>query len=103
MGQLFQQHVDMDESNQAINQIFPPDQFFRHEYQILEEAQATQNKGFINEMEQLVNKFTKGPSAQKQFNRISDQSQTKKGKKTKSGERAAHRSNSRDKRLTMND
>lgn len=67
MGQILSQHVNLEESSMAINQIFPPDQYFGNEQQILKEAQATQNKHFINEMEDLVNKFSQGPTAQQQY------------------------------------
>ena len=38
MGQLLQQHVDLEESSKAINSVFPDHQFFGHEQQILEEV-----------------------------------------------------------------
>lgn len=59
MGQLIQQHVDLEESSRAINEIFPPAQFFGSEQQILEDVH---NKGYNKEMEDLVNKFTSGSS-----------------------------------------
>jgi len=57
MGQLIQQHVDIDESQRAMNEIFPPNMFFGSEQQILEDVK---NKGYNQEMEDLVSKFTKG-------------------------------------------
>lgn len=55
MGQLIQQHVDLEESSRMIGSIFPQPQFFGNEQQILEDVQS---RGFNQEMEDLVNKFT---------------------------------------------
>lgn len=57
MGQLIQQHVNVEESSAAMDQIFPPDMFFGSEQQIL---QGVKNKGFNQEMDDLVSKFTQG-------------------------------------------
>lgn len=65
MGQLLQQHVDLEESSKAINSVFPDHQFFGHEQQILEEVQ---NRGFTREMENLVDQFTQHASGEK-YNR----------------------------------
>jgi hypothetical protein len=37
MGKLISQHVDLDESSNAINQIFPPDQYCGNKNNILQE------------------------------------------------------------------
>ena len=68
---------------------------------------ATQNKHFINEMEDLVNKFSKGPSAAQQYQRLSNQqSRSKLRQKSNSRDRRSNinRSSSKDRKpLTMND
>lgn len=51
MGQLLMQHVNIEESRSAINEIFPPAQFFGSEQQILHDVQ---NQGYNREMEDLV-------------------------------------------------
>jgi len=67
---------------------------------------ATGNKHFINEMEDLVNKFSKGPSAQQQYQKLSSQvSRSKLRNKSNSRDRrlSNNRSSSKDRKLTMND
>lgn len=58
-------------------------------------------------MEDLVNKFSKGPSAQQQYNRLSNQvSKSKLRQKSNSRERRSNnnnRSSSKDRKLTTND
>jgi hypothetical protein len=57
-------------------------------------------------MEDLVNKFSKGPSAQQQYARLSNQvSRSKLRQKSNSRDRRsnANRSASKDRKLTMND
>ena len=57
-------------------------------------------------MNDLVNQFTQGPAAQKQFNRLSDKSNrggAVKRKTSKSQERRGQRSNSKERRITTND
>ena len=38
MGHLIQQHVDLEESSKAFNELFPPANIFGNEQQILEDV-----------------------------------------------------------------
>lgn len=65
MGQIMQNHVDLEESTMAINQVFPPEEYlYGQGTMILEEAQNLEKMGFQNEINDLLDKYSQGPQAQ---------------------------------------
>ena len=56
-----QQHVDFEESCNAMNEIFPPEQFLgTNGLEILHEVNSIENNAFNNEIEGLLNRFAGG-------------------------------------------
>jgi hypothetical protein len=52
------QHVDLEESSNAMLEVFPPEQYLgANGYELLNEVNSAENKAFNQEIEGLLNKF----------------------------------------------
>ena len=96
--QLLSQHVDIEESSRAFNELFPPAHIFGNEQMILE---GVSHKGYNQEMEDLVNKFTSGSQISNKYQNQLRHSygQEHHRKKSKSSERK-QKSSSKERKMT---